>query len=235
MRLALAVVLGIGLAVGAALWSAPGGRAPRDGPAEPLRDERGPTAPPAASAVELELLRAEVAMLADRIGDLEAELELLRSALERRPAEEPAAAATGARPSAAERQAALTALEQAREALAARRAAERAEREERMISERARRIAAELELDPVAEARLAECLAAEAQELRALLERWSAGEADRGLLGAEFLALRDAGAERLRGAFGPELAARILRAEREGRGRLPNPSGPPPGAPEEGG
>ena len=165
-------------------------------------------------------------MLEDRLGDIEGQLELLRSSVERRPAETAAELAAGAAAergefTEAERQAMAAILARAREEEALRRAEERAAREEELLLDRAHHVAVELALPPADEARLALHLREEARRREAILERWRAEEPDRELLAAELLALRDWSEQHLALTFGADLAARIRQAERARRGHVP--------------
>jgi hypothetical protein len=225
LALTLALALCLALAIGATRWLRPAESEPMAAlPATGAPNPEGRAQESTRS--ELELLVARVAMLEDRLGDLEGELELLRSSVERRPAETAAELAAGAPAergefTEAERQAMAAILARAREEEALRRAEERAVREEELLLERARHVAVELALPPADEARLALHLREEARRREAILERWRAEELDRELLAAELLALRDWSEQHLAATFGADLAARIRQAERPRRGHVP--------------
>jgi hypothetical protein len=227
LALAALGLAALGLTGGAALWFQPVQREPA---AVAVTPGSGPRAE--ADTDEVELLAARIAMLEDRLGDVEAALELLRSAVERQPAGTARDPADLARLAAeergeftdAERQAMAAILARAREQEALRRAAERAAREEELVLDRARYVAAELGLPPADEACLAEHLREEDRRRGAILERWRAEQADRELLGAELLALHDWSEQHLAETFGAELAARIRETERARRGSVPGES-----------
>ena len=140
----------------------------------------GPEAPSAAPAPgEDPLLREELTMLADRVEDLSAELDMLRGDLSRRPAPGAldseqvvlAAAAEQAQFTEEQRAAISDILARAREQEAELRASERAAREEQLVLDRAGRIAEQLALSVGDETALADHLRTEADRRREIIGR----------------------------------------------------------------
>ena len=187
----------------------------------------GPEAPSAAPAPgEDPLLREELTMLADRVEDLSAELDMLRGDLSRRPAPGAldseqvvlAAAAEQAQFTEEQRAAISDILARAREQEAELRASERAAREEQLVLDRAGRIAEQLALSIGDETALADHLRTEADRRREIIDRSRAEDYDRDLLRDEFVALRDWSEQNLIDTFGADLAGQIRAAERNTRG-----------------
>lgn len=186
-------------------------------------------------ADEVQRLTARISMLEDRVGDLVAELETLRSDVHRRPA--PAAAtdaasllaAAPAEPgggglSDAQRQAISEILERAREEEAALRADERARREEELVQDRAGRIAEALTLTARDRELLAQHLRLEAERRRDIIDRSRDPDYDRSQLREDFLSLRDWSEKHLVDTFGAPLAGQIRYAERQARGSSLEPA-----------
>ena len=219
-----AAALGVGLLA----WQGLRPSEPSPTAASPGVADAVPAAP--ADAGQLTALRAEVSMLDQRVGQLAGELELLRTALQRRPAEAAsapvrsadevvrAAAAGGTEFNEEQRAAIAEILARAREQEAELRAEERATREEQQLVDRAGRIADQLSLASGDELALVDHLRKEAAKQRDIIERSRAEDYDRELLRDEFVALRDWSQQHLIDTFGQTLADQIREAERGTRG-----------------
>jgi hypothetical protein len=239
MKALLLVVTLAFLAAGTWLWFMPDdGRATsrsRQAAATPGGSASDASPRTGPEAAEVQRLTARLAMLEDRVGDLVAELETLRSDVHRRPAPTAATdaatllAAAPAEPgggglSDAQRQAISEILERAREDEAALRADERARREEELVQERAGRIADTLTLTARDRELLAQHLRLEAERRRDIIDRSRDPDYDRSQLREDFLSLRDWSEKHLVETFGAPLAGQIRYAERQARGSSLEPA-----------
>jgi len=186
-----------------------------DGPSE-RAVAAGPTPVAPETPEDLEGLRGEVAMLTRTVGELQGEVERLRSSQLREPlaagGEEAVTpeslAAAGLTPvQIEERMRDVFAAERQRED--EQREAEQAERARAMAERQAERIAAELNLSPADRTRLTEHLVAAGEKRREMFDSMRGGGFDREAMRASMEELREWNTQELYRSFSPSVAAQL--------------------------